>query len=273
MRTQTITRGNAPLTNDQLMRVAPSVFAAQPWEKMSARYTFIPTIQIVEKMRNEGFVPVAAVQSRTRIEGKSEFTKHMVRFRDVRNGDQPAIRTLGTVYPELVLTNSHDGASAYKLDAGLFRLVCTNGMVVQDSSISQINVRHSGSADGIIEASYSVVEQFPKVLESVEQFAQLRLTGPQREAFGTAALALKYDDAAPVTAAQVIRARRSEDQDANLWNTLNVVQEHLVNGGDRAVNPETRRRMKTRAVNGISENTRLNKSLWTLAEEMRKLVS
>ena len=93
------------MTNDQLMSVAPSIFAAQPWEKMSDRYTFIPTIQIVDKMRREGFQPVAAMQSRTRIEGKQDFTKHLLRFRDMRNGETPAIRTLGEVYPELVLTN------------------------------------------------------------------------------------------------------------------------------------------------------------------------
>lgn len=274
MMNQTITRGNTALTNDQLMRTAPSIFASQPWEKMSARYTFIPTIQVVDKMRNEGFVPVAAFQSRTRIEGKQEFTKHLIRFRDVRNGDAPAVRTLGTIYPELVLTNSHDGASAYKLDAGLFRLVCTNGMVVSEGNVSQINVRHSGSADGIIEASYQIVEEFPKVLESVEHFAQLRLNAGQQQAYATAALALRYDEGeAPVIPAQVIRARRSEDRDATLWNTFNVVQENLVNGGLRGQNPETHRRLRTRAVSGISENTRLNKALWTLTEEMRKLAS
>lgn len=85
MRAQTITRGNEPLSNEQLMRVAPSIFAAQPWERMSNRYTFIPTIQIVDKMRAEGFQPVAAMQSRTRIEGKQDFTKHLIRFRAGRS--------------------------------------------------------------------------------------------------------------------------------------------------------------------------------------------
>src|SRR6266571_3526054 len=91
-------RRNQPLSNDELIRLAPSIFATQPYEKMSARYTFIPTIQIVDKMRAEGFLPVAATQSRTRIAGKRDFTRHMIRFRDVRQGDAPAIRTLGTIY-------------------------------------------------------------------------------------------------------------------------------------------------------------------------------
>jgi hypothetical protein len=146
-------------------------------------------------------------------------------------------------------------------------------MVVSDGMVSQMNVRHTGSADGIIEASYQIVEEFPKVLDSVHEFGRLRLEAPQQAAFATAALALRYDEnEAPVTAQQVIRPRRSSDADGTLWNTFNTVQENLVNGGLRAYNPETRRRSRTRAVTGISENTRLNKALWTLTEEMRKLV-
>lgn len=272
--TQMLTRGNTVLSNDDLMRVAPSVFAAQPWEKMSDRYTFIPTIDIVNQMRSEGFQPVAALQSRTRIEGKQDFTKHLIRFRDVRNGDAPAIRTLGTVYPELVLTNSHDGGSAYKLDAGLFRLVCLNGMVVSEGNVSQINVRHSGSASGIIEASYEIVKDFPHVLEAVEHFAALRLSAPQQAVYADAALSMRYDEGeAPIAAQQLTRIRRREDAEPTLWNTFNTVQENLTQGGLRGRTPDSTRRIKTRAVTGISENTRLNKALWQLTEEMRKLAS
>lgn len=264
----------AHLSNQQLQRMAPSIFATEPYQGMSNRYAFIPTIQVVEKMRTEGFVPVAATQSRARLPGKADFTKHMIRFRDIRGGDVPAIRELGSIYAELMLTNSHDGASAYKLDAALFREVCKNGMVVSDSTVSEISVRHSGSPDGIIEATYSVVEDFPKVLESVEQFARIRLDQGQREAFATAALALRYEPGeAPITPQQLTRPQRSEDTGTSLWNALNVTQEHLVGGGLRGRNAETRRRVTTRPVNGISENTRLNKALWTLTEEMRKLVS
>jgi len=264
----------AELSNQQLMAIAPSIFAAQPYASMSARYAFIPTIQVVEGMRAQGFVPVAAMQSRCRIEGKADFTKHLIRFRDIRNGYMPAIRELGSIYAELMLTNSHDGASAYKLDAALFREICKNGMVVSDSTVSEMKVRHSGSVDGIIEGTYSVVAEFPKVLESVEQFAQLRLNEGQRTAFATAALQLRYDEgAAPITPAQVLRTRRSEDQNPSLWNTFNAAQENLVTGGLRGQNTETHRRLKTRPVSGISENTRLNKALWTLTEEMRKLVA
>ena len=270
--TSSLNMRNSALTNDQLMRIAPSVFATQPYEKMSEKYAFIPTIQIVEKMKHEGFMPYAATESRTRIEEKRGFTKHMIRFRDVRKGDAPAIRTLGTIYPELILTNARDGGSAYKIEAGLFRLVCLNGLMVCNESISEMHVRHSGSVDGIIDASYEVVENFPKVLDSVEQFAALRLTAPQQTAYAEAALELKYDEdeKKPIMAAQVIRPRREEDREPTLWNTFNVAQENLVSGGLRG-RSESGRRMRTRGVTGISENARLNKALWTLTERMKEL--
>lgn len=264
---------NTVLSNDELRAYAPSVFATEPWQGMSSRYTFIPTIQIVEQMRNEGFLPVKAVQSRTRIAGKGDFTKHQIRFRDIRGGTGPVLNHLGQLFAEIILTNSHDGASAYSIDAGLLRLICMNGLTVCAGEHNAMKVRHSGSADGIIEASYEVVEQFPKVLESVEQFSQLRLTAPQQNAFADAAIALRYDDNAPVQAAQVIRPRRTADADPNLWNTFNTVQEALVSGGIRGKNPQTGRRAKVRAVSGISENTRLNKALWLLTEHMAKLVA
>jgi hypothetical protein len=262
------------LDNDQLRALAPSIFATEPWHQMSGRYAFIPTIQIVDKMRAEGFVPVSATQSRTRIAGKGDFTKHLIRFRHVNEGAPDIARHVGMIYPEFMLTNAHDGASTYNVDAALWRQVCLNGMIVSDETVNQIKVRHSGSADGIIEATYEIVEQMPKVLESVEQFQRLRLDPPQQRAFAAAALNLRYDEGeAPIQPEQVIRPRRVEDRDATLWNTFNVAQENLTQGGLRGRNPESHRRAKTRAVTGISENTRLNKALWTLAEEMKKLMS
>jgi hypothetical protein len=263
----------APMTNEQLMAAAPSIFAREPWHKMSERYAFVPTIDVVEKMRSEGFAPVSAIQARTRIDGKGEFTKHMIRFRDVRQGDQAITRHLGQVYPELVLVNSHDGASAYKLDSGLFRLICLNGMVVGDGVVEHINVRHTGSADQVIDATYEIVDQMPKVMDSVESWQALRLPPPAQQAFAKAALALRYDEGeAPIAAEQVIQPRRYEDRGDSLWQTFNVAQENLTQGGVRGRNPETLRRAKTRSVQGISENVKLNKALWTLAEEMRKIM-
>ncbi len=148
-----------------------------------------------------------------------------------------------------------------------------NGAVVSDGNFASINVRHSGKPEGIIEASYSVVEQFPKVLESIERFSQLRLSAPQQEVFAAAALELKYDaGSAPVTPAVLVEPVRAEDSERSLWNTFNTVQEKLVNGGVKG-RSASGRKVTTRKVSGVSENTRLNQALWTLTEKMADLLA
>src|ERR1700731_5495172 len=76
------------LTDEQIQKVAPSAFARQAYSKQSDRYAFVPTSAVIDGMRNAGFFPVKAMQSRTRIEGKQNFTKHLIRF---RSSDQAAI--------------------------------------------------------------------------------------------------------------------------------------------------------------------------------------
>jgi len=268
--TNTTNRNEAGLSESQLMAIAPSVFANEPWHKMSDRYAFIPTIDVVRKLQSEGFVPVSAIQGRTRTEGKGEYTRHQIRFRDRRN-DGLMTRQLGQVSAEILITNAHDGASAYKVEAALFRLICLNGMVVSDGTIAPINVRHTGDAGAVIDATYEVIEEMPKALGQVEAWQRLQLSAPQRAAYASAALGLRYEEnEAPIDAARLLQPARSADSGDSLWQTFNVVQEHLTQGGDRG-RSTTGRRLRTRPVTGISENTRLNKALWQLTAKMQEL--
>jgi Domain of unknown function (DUF932) len=111
------------MTLEQIRSVAPSVFAEQPWHTMSEKYRFFPTVHVVEGLMAQGFLPVRAQQSRSRIEGKGDFTKHLLRFRHASMTESAR----DTTVPEIVLINSHDGSSAYHFSLGLYRVICTNG--------------------------------------------------------------------------------------------------------------------------------------------------
>lgn len=263
------------LNNEQLQRVAPSIFASAPWERVSERYAFIPTIQVVDALRGEGFLPVKAMQSKTRIEGKGDFTKHLIRFR--RQQDLEIEK--GTELPEIVLVNSHDRSSSYQLSAGIFRLVCSNGMVVKSSSFGDIKVQHSGNIVGrVIEGSYSIINDMPKVLEQVESMKAITLGNHEQHAFAKAALELRYptDEAgnsrSPVEADQLLKVRRYDDATNTLWNTLQRVQENFIKGGLRGTGT-TGKRTTTRAIKSVTEDVRLNKALWMLAETLGKAVA
>jgi len=99
-------RTQMPLSMDEIERRAPSALALRPYAEMSAKYQYIPTVNIIQGMAKAGFLPFSATQSLTRIEGKQPFAKHMLRFRhqDVANS-----LVVGDVIPEVVLINSHDG--------------------------------------------------------------------------------------------------------------------------------------------------------------------
>lgn len=264
------------LTDADLRRCAPSIFATEPWEGMSDRYAFIPTIKLIDAMRQEGLQPFYAVQARSRVAGKQDFTKHLIRFRDTRQGIRPATDKLGGLFPEAVVMNSHDGASTYQIDCGVWRQICINGLRTGEC-YSHLKVRHSGSVDGILGATFKIVDEFPKVIEQAQGFAQLQLTGPEQVLFAETAIAIRYDDVAksPVRPTDALRIRRREDQEANLFNVFNRVQETLVEG--RGVGYAQRRdngsmkRAKVRAVNGISENTRVNQLLWDLTAKFAEL--
>ena len=66
------------LTNAELQARVPSIFAAEAHESRSARFTPVPTIQVLDGLRAEGFEPFYAQQARSRIEGKAAFTARVV---------------------------------------------------------------------------------------------------------------------------------------------------------------------------------------------------
>ena len=179
------------LSNEQLQRIAPSIFAQQPWEKVSENYAFIPTSDVVNGLRSEGFVPVRASQSRTRIEGKGDFTKHMIRF---RHQSLMTVENVGEELPEIVLVNSHDRTSSYRLDAGIFRLACLNGMVVKSANFGSFSVQHSGNiVEKVINGSHEIIEQVPQIMDQVKRLKSIELNRHQQLAFARSALALRWD--------------------------------------------------------------------------------
>lgn len=148
-----ICRPGEPLSNDEIRALAPSAFAATAHESRSARYAYIPTSDVIDGLRENGFQPVFAKQGASRVPGKADFTKHLLRFR--YQGAVTELREVGQTFPEIVLVNSHDGTSAYNIMAGMFRLVCLNGLVIADRTDGAFKVHHKGDVvHQVIEGSY-----------------------------------------------------------------------------------------------------------------------
>jgi hypothetical protein len=270
--------GSVALSDDQLLRLAPSIFAAARHESRSARYSYIPTSEILAGMRKEGFLPTFAKQGGSRVVGKAAFTKHLIRFRRV---DQMAIKpALGALYPEVVLINSHDGTSAYQVSAGLMRLACLNGMMVADKEFASVRVPHKGDVMGqVIEGSFTVLDESTRALDVAEAWAGVTLSNDERRIMAESAHMIRFADSegkitTPIQPAQLLHARRTDDRGSDLWTVNNVLQENAIRGGQTAWGRDAQgrgRRVTSREVGAIDQDVKINRALWHLSTEMAKL--
>lgn len=259
-------RRDRPLTHDELMQHTPSVFGEEKHASRSERYAYIPTITLLESLQREGFQPFLACQTRVRDQSRREHTKHMLRLR--RAG-----QITGQQVPEIILLNSHDGSSSYQMLPGLFRSVCCNGLVC-GTSLGEVRVPHKGDVvEKVIEGAYEVLGVFDRVEEKRDAMQSLLLPPPAQQALAKAALMYRFgEEHQPVTESQVLSARRWQDEQNDLWSIFNRLQENLSKGGLSGRSAQGKR-SRTRAVNGIDGDIKLNRALWVMAEELQQALS
>ena len=269
--------GSIALSNDQIMATAPSVFATHPHHEVSDRYGFMPTIKVVNALRNEGWMPVDATQKNVRDASKRNLTTHLLRFRRIDNDIQ-----VGDSVVEILLKNAHDRSSAFVLHAGIFRMACANGIVIADSTFNKLSVRHGKNVVGdIIEGSCEVIDEVPAICETVESMQSTDLSPEERAIFAQTAYTFAHGerDEDMLTSKeniinQVLRPKRRSDTGTDLWSTFNVIQENIIKGGVRSAkigaNGRVRRSTK-RAVGNIDKNIKLNKAIFEMATQMQAL--
>lgn len=264
------------LTEAALRQAAPSIFTESAHEGVSDKYLFMPTYEILQAIKKKtGLVPVKVVEQRVREEGNSPFAKHQIVLRS------PAPMTewkVGDLMFEARLTNSHNRSCAYALDPGLFRFACNNGLMVPESVLPGVRVKHVGSDEvlhDIIDGCTRVLTEAPQLQHTVENLKALQLTTGEAKVFADAAALLRWDEGKQVVhGEQLLQARRMEDVGSDTWRVMNRVQENLIKGGvhDRKAGGNGRiRNVTSRGVESIAENQRINKALFQLAEGMAKL--
>lgn len=270
------------LDESELKAIAPSVFTQEAREGLSERYSPISTIDVVRGLVKEGFMPVKAMQTRVRNIDKRFHTKHMLRFRHVDT--QP---TKDGLFPELVLVNSHDGTSSYQLMAGLYRLVCSNGLVAGDT-YKKVRVRHQGDVVGnVIEGTYEVLDSTQRMIGSAENMSSLILLPEEKNLIAQAAHEIRFDgqgsDVVGIKPEQLLKARRYQEVGKDdLFTTFNVIQENIIRGGLSGYAKDSEgkysnrsgerfKKVHTREVKSIDQSNTLNRALWTLAEKMAEL--
>jgi len=248
----------------------------QSKEGLSDKYSFIPTSRVIATMEQQGWFPAKITEQRANKEENFGFQKHCIRFR--RKTDMEL--SVGKSILEIVMTNAHNGLSRYNLMLGVWRPVCSNGAVVSEGCFETQSITHKGYTDEkVINAIYKVLDAVPMINGKVEMFQDIKLNEGEQRVFAEASLPLFYDEedmqkpglSLPETVTQMLKARRNEDKDNNLWNTYNIIQERMIKGQMYLMNGRGSYISKSRQIKSIDKDIKLNRSLWALTEKMAQI--
>jgi hypothetical protein len=255
------------LTMDEIKENAPSIFTTTSSPDTSEKYTHIPTSVVIEDMEKLGWRVVDAKQVKAR-KGIG-FQKHLLVFRNndvVINGADGDI-----VFPQILLTNSHDGKNSFTFTAGLFRMVCENGLVVSTQEFENVKMRHMGyTFEELQERIKEMVERLPLTVESLNKMKQKQVEEKVAIKFAKKALTTRFTEdqikVFKIDFKELIKPVRKEDEGSDLWSVFNVVQEKIITGDFTYLSGGKER--KARQIKNFNQDLKVNKELFEMALEL-----
>ena len=259
-----------PLTTDELLAQAPSIFSEEPAEGVSNRYAFVPTHTVLDTFREAGYYPIMASENKVRNENNRGYQKHIIQFRSLDNLLRP---TANDEYADIVLTNSHNRTSSFKVDLAYWRLVCSNMLIVPSHSFVSNSIIHSGFQDTKIGDAIEEVTSFmPAIEQEIATFKKISLSDNEQRSLANAAIDLRFDTKKHlIDPDELLTIHRKADANSSLWTTFNRIQEAIIRGGIKGKNMESGRNFTSKAINAIDTNFLLNKELWSTVTTMARL--
>jgi hypothetical protein len=223
---------------------------------------------VIEDMEQLGWGVVDAKEVKARKEGTKGYQKHLVVFRNpdvVINGADG-----DTVFPQILLTNSNDGKNAFTFTAGLFRMVCENGLVISTEQFNDVKMRHMGYTFEELQAQIrEMVEQLPLTVESMNKMKQIQLSEEQAQALAKKALTTRFTEEQveniQIDLDQLLEPTRDEDKGTDLWTIFNVIQEKILSGDFNYISGVKQR--KARKVKNFKQDMEINQKLFAMAAE------
>ena len=267
-------KAHQALTDSDIQTICPVAFKEKMTKSeiknlgLSKHYSFVPTSRVINDLRTMGWNPVDAVQVKARKQSTNGYQKHMVTF------ENESYKTEGaTEYPQLLLTNSHDGGNAFTLSAGIFRLVCSNGLVIKTEDYGTSRLVHKGySFKAIQDLVNDFVATIDETLTRITAMKEVELTKAQQMEFAKAAALLRFTEKAyneeniskVVDLDDLLNAERKEDTGNGLWEVYNRVQESLVQGKFQYLGGNKKFR-KARPIKNFKQSIHVNQKLSELA--------
>jgi len=253
----------------EIKALAPQIYTESPIDSVSAKYSFLPTFQIIEDMEKLGWFVSDAKAMTSKNPVQLTYGKHLVKF---YNPEIAILDENGEVeaYPEVLIINNHRGWGRLRFEIGVFRLICSNGLVIKDKDLGSFNLRHFGYSFGELQQLVNnAVGALPVVVGRINAFTEKVMTEDEIKNFVTKAAAIRFGEDAAMTEEELVlmvESTRKEDEGNTLWKVFNRVQEHLTHGGFVVKNKAGKQR-KVRKITNMLADVELNQNLWEMATQ------
>lgn len=264
-----------------LRKLVPAAFSETFSPNLTDKYSHFSTQLFLDAFKKIGWEPYSAKQN-----GSSIHSRHMIRM---MNPDLDYIQVKGDkIKPQLIIDNSHDGFSKAQIHLGVFRLICSNGLVISTPGLStSIKWLHVGiNQQVMIDILSETAEQYKVIGSNISNMQQIQLLRDQKQEFAIKALAYRdpqkfiNEDGtindkkihSMIDIADIYEPVRTEDESDDLWTLFNVIQERTVNGLFETTSPKGRK-SSPKIITNSKRNLEYNKKLWTLAESFMAILN
>lgn len=245
-------------------------FDKQAGFNVSEKYKVINTATLVSQFEAQGYKVAEIKSASVRNVAKQGYQKHVIRMR------HPNLAlSISGLTPEVVVSNSYDGSSAYRIMMGIFRQVCSNGLIV-GQAYESFNVRHVGrnTLDSVLNSAERIQKQTQAIASQIENWSGIQLTENQMSQFAKAAaqfLLSRNEAVALVNSDSLLTLNRFDDNKKDLFTVFNRVQENALQGGLKfaSLSPNNTLRNNTaRRIRSIDRSIIVNRALWDMATQI-----
>ena len=260
------------LTEAEIKQRCPLAYVTAPTNpKVSEKYVQANTSTVINDMAKLGWYVVDAKQKGKRKNSSGIQSFHMVSFQNpnikvIENGEVEA-------FPRIILTNSHDGMSSFKFMVGLYRLVCSNGLIVADATFEELTIRHINyTFEDLRHLVAKTVEALPQYIDTVNKMKSTNLTQEQKYDFALKMLKLRRNmpfdtnlTISDITLNDILTPTRKEDEGDSVWSVFNVLQEKMIKGGSMVESGRQNKLRKMRPVKSFVRDINVNYDMYQTA--------
>lgn len=201
---------------------------------LSNRYQLLTTQDVIKPFIDSGKFTIGSMEVSKRSKKvnnervQSTHGAHIVRLRN------EALK-IGEDFIEIVISNSYDGSIPFKINLGIFRLVCSNGMIAGQSIFSQ-SIKHIGDdfQKRVITSLNESLDYTQDLTDKVNRMKKYELSNSEKYRLAMKIYSERLKDVINLKEINLdssLQTERLEDNKRDLWTVLNVIQEKCLRGG------------------------------------------